>query len=162
MLTSTHCCAALPNSKFVVGSETWRQSCICLSSTLSVFSSSSCQPFLTQSVGDDLDAKIDLLNAMADSYTLLPDKRLSVLCDLAKLHVQKGQRAEAGECYLHAAALMAEFLAMLGELPKQVAGCAAFEAISPNVVQESALSPDIHFPEEVVRCLDDLADVCSL
>lgn len=96
--------------------------------------------------------EIDLLYAIASNYRLLPDERLSCLTRLAALHVSKMQHAEAAQCYLHASALVAEYLAMLNELPKQLlSGCAVFDEISPNVLEESAVSDDVARPDEVVR-----------
>ena len=46
-------------------------------------------------------------------------------------------------CLVHAAALVAEYLYMLEGQKHLPVGCAAFQAISPNMLEESAISDDV-------------------
>jgi hypothetical protein len=49
-------------------------------------------------------------------------------------------------CVIHAAALVAEYLYLLEAQPHLPIGCVSFEKISPNVLEESAISDDILAP----------------
>ena len=49
-------------------------------------------------------------------------------------------------CVIHAAALVAEYLYLLEDQPHLPTGCVSFERISPNVLEESAISDDILAP----------------
>ena len=57
-------------------------------------------------------------------------------------------------CVIHAAALVAEYLYLLEDQPHLPIGCVSFEKISPNVLEESAISDDILAPVSVmISCL---------
>ena len=49
-------------------------------------------------------------------------------------------------CVIHAAALVAEYLYLLEDQPHLPIGCVSFEKISPNVLEESAISDDLLAP----------------
>lgn len=49
-------------------------------------------------------------------------------------------------CVIHAAALVAEYLYLLEDKPHLPIGCVSFEKISPNVIEESAISDDLLAP----------------
>lgn len=62
---------------------------------------------------------------------------------MANKHSARDNAAEAAQCMLHAAALAAEYISMREYdvcVPK---GAAAFEAISDNILEESAVSDDV-------------------
>ena len=54
------------------------------------------------------------------------------------LFTQRAQYAEAGMCYVHSAALVSEYLSMLEPKWYLPLGAAAFQSLSPNVLEESA------------------------
>ena len=49
-------------------------------------------------------------------------------------------------CSVHAAALVAEYLYLLEGRPHLPIGCVAFQKLSPNVLEESAVSDDLVSP----------------
>lgn len=49
-------------------------------------------------------------------------------------------------CLIHTAGLVSEYLSMLEDKPELPIGCVAFEKISPNVLEESAISDDVVSP----------------
>lgn len=49
---------------------------------------------------------------------------------------------EAAVCLVHAAALVAEYLFLLEGKPYLPVGCVSFQNVSPNVLEESAISDD--------------------
>lgn len=49
-------------------------------------------------------------------------------------------------CLVHAAALVAEYLYLLEGKPHLPVGCVAFQNLSPNVLEESAVSDDVVTP----------------
>ena len=49
-------------------------------------------------------------------------------------------------CLVHAAALVAEYLYLLEGRPHLPIGCVAFQKLSPNVLEESAVSDDVAAP----------------
>lgn len=62
---------------------------------------------------------------------------------MANKHAARENAAEAAQCMLHGAALAAEYISMREydvHVPK---GAAAFEAISDNILEESAVSDDV-------------------
>ena len=52
-------------------------------------------------------------------------------------------------CLVHAAALVAEYLYLLEGRPYLPVGCVAFQRITPNILEESAVSDDIITPVSV-------------
>ena len=49
-------------------------------------------------------------------------------------------------CLVHAAALVSEYLYLLEGKSYLPSGCVAFQSISPNVLEESAISDDVLAP----------------
>lgn len=49
-------------------------------------------------------------------------------------------------CLVHTAGLVSEYLSMLEDKPELPIGCVSFEKISPNVLEESAISDDVVSP----------------
>lgn len=56
-------------------------------------------------------------------------------------------------CLVHSAALVAEYLHMLEDEPHLPIGAVGFEKITPNSLEESAVSDDVLSPEEEGVCL---------
>ncbi len=54
-------------------------------------------------------------------------------------------------CLVHAAALVAEYLYMLDGSAYLPVGCVAFQKISPNMLEESAISDDVINPVSGAR-----------
>ena len=54
-------------------------------------------------------------------------------------------------CLVHAAALVAEYLYMLDGSAYLPVGCVAFQKISPNMLEESAISDDVINPVSGTR-----------
>ena len=59
---------------------------------------------------------------------------------------QRQNYTEAAMCLVHAAALVAEYLYLLEGRPHLPIGCVAFQKLSPNVLEESAVSEDVIAP----------------
>ncbi|CAH3030308.1 unnamed protein product, partial [Porites evermanni] len=55
-------------------------------------------------------------------------------------------------CLVHTAGLVSEYLSMLEDKPYLPIGCVSFEKISPNVLEESAISDDVVSPDEEGIC----------
>ena len=53
-------------------------------------------------------------------------------------------------CLVHTAGLVSEYLSMLEDKPYLPIGCVSFEKISPNVLEESAISDDVVSPVSLV------------
>ena len=92
---------------------------------------------------DDPEMLIDLMHRIANCYQNSPDMRLIWLQNMAQKHLQNQQLVEAGQCLIHAAALIAEYLAMIENKPYLPVGCASFKNASVNVLEESAVSDDV-------------------
>ncbi|KFZ55215.1 Dedicator of cytokinesis protein 11, partial [Antrostomus carolinensis] len=78
----------------------------------------------------DPEMLIDLQYSLAKSYASTPELRKTWLDSMAKIHVKNGDFSEAAMCYVHVAALVAEFLHRKKLFPS---GCAAFKKITPNI-----------------------------
>ncbi|CAG9532753.1 unnamed protein product [Cercopithifilaria johnstoni] len=101
---------------------------------------------------NDFEMLIDLMYRVAKGYQNNPDLRLTWLINMANKHSARDNAAEAAQCMLHAAALAAEYISMREYdiyVPK---GAAAFEAISDNILEESAVSDDVISPDEEGIC----------
>ncbi len=92
---------------------------------------------------DDPEMLIDLMHRIANCYQNSPDMRLIWLQNMAQKHLQNQQLVEAGQCLIHAAALIAEYLAMIENKYYLPVGCASFKSVSVNVLEESAVSDDV-------------------
>jgi hypothetical protein len=92
---------------------------------------------------DDPEMLVDLMHRIANCYQNSPDMRLIWLQNMAQKHLQQHNLVEAGQCLVHAAALVAEYLAMIENKPYLPVGCASFKNVSVNVLEESAVSDDV-------------------
>uniref|UniRef100_A0A674KH26 Dedicator of cytokinesis 11 n=1 Tax=Terrapene triunguis TaxID=2587831 RepID=A0A674KH26_9SAUR len=134
----------------------------------------------------DPEMLIDLQYSLAKSYASTPELRKTWLDSMAKIHVKNGDFSEAAMCYVHVAALVAEFLhrkskSSLSEwgmlqpflchahsehkhtLVPSVFSCTK---ITPNIDEEGAMKEDagmmdVHYSEEVLvelleQCVDGL------
>uniref|UniRef100_A0A8C4UUD3 Dedicator of cytokinesis 11 n=1 Tax=Falco tinnunculus TaxID=100819 RepID=A0A8C4UUD3_FALTI len=126
----------------------------------------------------DPEMLIDLQYSLAKSYASTPELRKTWLDSMAKIHVKNGDFSEAAMCYVHVAALVAEFLHRKSNpvhLPPSSpasssklfpSGCTAFRKITPNIDEEGAMKEDggmmdVHYSEEVLvelleQCVDGL------
>ncbi|CAM4617725.1 dedicator of cytokinesis protein 11 isoform X3 [Caretta caretta] len=111
----------------------------------------------------DPEMLIDLQYSLAKSYASTPELRKTWLDSMAKIHGKNGDFSEAAMCYVHVAALVAEFLHRKKLFPN---GCSAFRKITPNIDEEGAMKEDagmmdVHYSEEVLvelleQCIDGL------
>ncbi|XP_071486500.1 dedicator of cytokinesis protein 7-like [Diadema antillarum] len=101
---------------------------------------------------EDTEMLVDLMYRIAKGYQNSPDLRLTWLQNMAGKHSEHGKHTEAAECLVHSAALVAEYLHMLEDKPYLPVGCVKFEKISPNVLEESAVSDDVVSPDEEGIC----------
>ncbi|XP_073255433.1 dedicator of cytokinesis protein 11-like [Porites lutea] len=109
---------------------------------------------------DDVpEVLVDLQYSLAKSYSSTPELRETWLEHMAAVHESQGNFSETAHCYIHAAALVAEYLKRQGAYPP---GCAAFASVSPNVVaDESVMKTDEGMRMEqryTVRHLVDLLE----
>ncbi|KAA0713247.1 Dedicator of cytokinesis protein 9 [Triplophysa tibetana] len=100
----------------------------------------------------DPEMLVDLQYSLAKSYTSTPELRKTWLDSMAKIH--------AAMCYVHVAALVAEYLKRKGMFRQ---GCTAFRVITPNIDEEAAMMEDVgmqdvHFNEEVLM---ELLEACA-
>lgn len=65
---------------------------------------------------------------------------------MAKDHLKYQNYTEAGMCFIHSAALVSEYLSILEDKRYLPVGCVTFEKISPNTIEESAISDDLISP----------------
>ncbi|XP_050403789.1 dedicator of cytokinesis protein 7 [Patella vulgata] len=101
---------------------------------------------------EDPEMLLDLMYRIAKGYQTSPDLRLTWLQNMAGKHSEKGNNAEAAQCLVHAAGLVAEYLNMLEDRPYLPIGCVTFQKITPNVLEESAVSDDVVSPDEEGIC----------
>ncbi|KAM4888495.1 dedicator of cytokinesis protein 6 [Thomomys bottae] len=101
---------------------------------------------------EDPEMLIDLMYRIARGYQGSPDLRLTWLQNMAGKHAELANHAEAAQCMVHAAALVAEYLALLEDSRHLPVGCVSFQNISSNVLEESAISDDILSPDEEGFC----------
>ena len=97
---------------------------------------------------DDPEMSIDLMHRVANCYQNSPDMRLIWLQNMAQKHLERQNLVEAGQCLIHAAALVAEYLAIIENRSYLPIGCASFKNVSINVLEESAISDDVMQPLE--------------
>ncbi|XP_072928200.1 dedicator of cytokinesis protein 8 isoform X1 [Hemitrygon akajei] len=100
----------------------------------------------------DPEMLMDLMYRLAKGYQTSPDLRLTWLQNMAEKHSKRKCYTEAAMCLVHAAALVAEYLSMLEDHKYLPIGCVSFQNISPNVLEESAVSDDILSPDEDGIC----------
>ncbi|MGH0130445.1 UNVERIFIED_CONTAM: hypothetical protein FKN15_001657 [Acipenser sinensis] len=111
----------------------------------------------------DPEMLVDLQFSLAKSYTSTPELRKTWLESMAKVHVKNGDFSEAAMCYVHAAALVAEYLHRKKSF---ASGLSAFKKITLNIDEESAMKEDagmqdVYYTEEVLvelleQCVDGL------
>uniref|UniRef100_A0A2I3GCR6 Dedicator of cytokinesis 7 n=1 Tax=Nomascus leucogenys TaxID=61853 RepID=A0A2I3GCR6_NOMLE len=99
---------------------------------------------------EDPEMLIDLMYRIAKGYQTSPDLRLTWLQNMAGKHSERSNHAEAAQCLVHSAALVAEYLSMLEDRKYLPVGCVTFQNISSNVLEESAVSDDVVSPDEDV------------
>ncbi|XP_035376551.1 dedicator of cytokinesis protein 9 isoform X3 [Electrophorus electricus] len=109
---------------------------------------------------NDPEMLVDLQYSLAKSYASTPELRKTWLDSMARIHVKNGDPSEAAMCYVHVAALVAEYLKRKGMFWQ---GCSAFRVITPNIEEEAAMMEDVgmqdvHFNEEVLM---ELLEECS-
>uniref|UniRef100_A0A8C5CXK5 Dedicator of cytokinesis 9b n=1 Tax=Gadus morhua TaxID=8049 RepID=A0A8C5CXK5_GADMO len=137
---------------------------------------------------DDPEMLVDLQYSLAKSYTSTPELRKTWLDSMARIHHKNGELSEAAMCYIHVAALVAEYLWRKEVVSQRVSpaghvtaacvpcvcfprvagmfrqGCSAFRVITPNIDEEAAMMEDVgmqdvHFNEEVLmEHLEECAD----
>ncbi|XP_039673850.1 dedicator of cytokinesis protein 9-like isoform X4 [Perca fluviatilis] len=109
----------------------------------------------------DPEMLVDLQYSLAKSYASTPELRKTWLDSMARIHVKNGDLSEAAMCYVHVAALVAEYLRRKGMFKQ---GCSAFRVITPNIDEEAAMMEDVgmqdvHFNEDVLmELLEECAD----
>ncbi|XP_031438938.1 dedicator of cytokinesis protein 9 isoform X3 [Clupea harengus] len=109
---------------------------------------------------NDPEMLVDLQYSLAKSYTSTPELRKTWLDSMARIHVKNGDLSEAAMCYVHVAALVAEYLRRKGMFRQ---GCSAFRVVTPNIDEEAAMMEDVgmqdvHFNEEVLM---ELLEECG-
>ncbi|XP_057213627.1 dedicator of cytokinesis protein 8 isoform X1 [Triplophysa rosa] len=100
----------------------------------------------------DPEMLMDLMYRIAKGYQTSPDLRLTWLQNMAEKHNTRKCYTESAMCLVHAAALVAEYLSMLEDHKYLPVGSVTFQNISPNVLEESAVSDDILSPDEDGVC----------
>lgn len=93
---------------------------------------------IQQHAGDP-EMLTDLYHQIASSYRTAPDLRVTWLESLAELHARNDAWAEAGQCLVHIAALIAEYLQILEPTEGSMKGAAAFEAACVSAVEEQTM-----------------------
>ncbi|XP_041637733.1 dedicator of cytokinesis protein 9-like isoform X2 [Cheilinus undulatus] len=110
---------------------------------------------------NDPEMLVDLQYSLAKSYTSTPELRKTWLDSMARIHNKNGDLSEAAMCYVHVAALVAEYLWRKGMFRQ---GCSSFRVTTPNIDEEAAMMEDVgmqdvHFNEEVLmELLEECAD----
>uniref|UniRef100_A0A670YUM0 Dedicator of cytokinesis 10 n=1 Tax=Pseudonaja textilis TaxID=8673 RepID=A0A670YUM0_PSETE len=87
----------------------------------------------------DPEMLVDLQYSLANSYASNPELRRTWLESMAKIHARNGDLSEAAMCYIHIAALIAEYLKRKGLFSM---GWPAFLNITPNIKEEGAMKED--------------------
>ncbi|XP_036396561.1 dedicator of cytokinesis protein 9-like [Megalops cyprinoides] len=109
----------------------------------------------------DPEMLVDLQYSLAKSYASTPELRKTWLDSMARIHVKNRDLSEAAMCYVHVAALVAEYLRRKGMFKQ---GCSAFRVITPNIDEEASMMEDVgmqdvHFNEDVLmELLEECAD----
>ncbi|XP_071954468.1 dedicator of cytokinesis protein 7-like [Antedon mediterranea] len=101
---------------------------------------------------EDPEMLMDLMYRIAKGYQNSPDLRLTWLQNMAGMHMKQGNHVESAMCLIHCAGLVTEYLHMQEDRPYLPVGCVAFEKISSNVLEESAVSDDVVSPDEEGIC----------
>ncbi|KAL2079535.1 hypothetical protein ACEWY4_025279 [Coilia grayii] len=101
---------------------------------------------------EDPEMLMDLMYRIAKGYQTSPDLRLTWLQNMAEKHNGRKCHTESAMCLVHAAALVAEYLSMLEDHKYLPVGSVTFQNLSPNVLEESAVSDDVLSPDEDGVC----------
>ncbi|XP_063042281.1 dedicator of cytokinesis protein 8 [Engraulis encrasicolus] len=101
---------------------------------------------------EDPEMLMDLMYRIAKGYQTSPDLRLTWLQNMAEKHGGRKCHTESAMCLVHAAALVAEYLSMLEDHKYLPVGSVTFQNLSPNVLEESAVSDDVLSPDEDGVC----------
>ncbi|ELU18915.1 hypothetical protein CAPTEDRAFT_161690 [Capitella teleta] len=101
---------------------------------------------------EDPEMLLDLMFRIAKGYQNSPDLRLTWLENMAAKHSERNNHAEAALCLVHSAGLVAEYLNMLEDRQHLPVGCVAFQHVSQNILEESAVSDDVVSPDEEGIC----------
>lgn len=67
------------------------------------------------------------MSRIAKGYQTSPDLRLTWLQNMAGKHSERNNHAEAAQCLVHSAALVAEYLSMLEDRKYLPVGCVTFQ-----------------------------------
>ncbi|RZF36641.1 hypothetical protein LSTR_LSTR012320 [Laodelphax striatellus] len=102
---------------------------------------------------EDPEMLLDLMYRIAKGYQNSPDLRLTWLANMAQKHMERNNQTEAGMCLVHSAALVAEYLHMLEDQKHLPLGAVSLECVTPNCLEECAVSEDVLSPEEEGVCL---------
>ncbi|XP_063219662.1 dedicator of cytokinesis protein 7 [Bacillus rossius redtenbacheri] len=102
---------------------------------------------------EDPEMLLDLMYRIAKGYQNSPDLRLTWLANMAQKNAERNNHTEAAMCLVHSAALVMEYLHMLEDQVHLPVGAVGLEKVSPNVLEESAVSDDVLSPEEEGICL---------
>ena len=92
---------------------------------------------------EDPEMLLDLMYRIAKGYQNSPDLRLTWLLNMAQKHLERGNQTEAGHCFIHGAAMVAEYLHALDRKAYLPASCTVFQNISSNILEESATSSSL-------------------
>ncbi|XP_063043622.1 dedicator of cytokinesis protein 11 isoform X2 [Engraulis encrasicolus] len=100
----------------------------------------------------DPEMQLDLQYSLACSYASTPELRRTWLHSMARAHIKHGDYSEAAMCYVHVAALVAEYLHRKKLFPS---GLAAFKKVTLNIDEEAAMKEDtgmqdVYYTEEVL------------
>uniref|UniRef100_A0A3B4V581 Dedicator of cytokinesis 11 n=1 Tax=Seriola dumerili TaxID=41447 RepID=A0A3B4V581_SERDU len=100
----------------------------------------------------DPEMLLDLQYSLARSYASTPELRRTWLDSMARAHLKNGDLSEAAMCYVHVAALVAEYLHRKKLFPS---GLAAFKKVTLNIDEEAAMKEDtgmqdVYYTEEVL------------
>uniref|UniRef100_A0A8B9JVW4 Dedicator of cytokinesis 9 n=1 Tax=Astyanax mexicanus TaxID=7994 RepID=A0A8B9JVW4_ASTMX len=124
----------------------------------------------------DPEMLVDLQYSLAKSYASTPELRKTWLDSMARIHVKNGDLSEAAMCYVHVAALVAEYLRRKGNKCVQhfvfvflftigmfKQGCSAFRVVTLNIEEEASMMEDVgmqdvHFNEDVLM---ELVEECA-
>uniref|UniRef100_A0A8C9VL72 Dedicator of cytokinesis 11 n=1 Tax=Scleropages formosus TaxID=113540 RepID=A0A8C9VL72_SCLFO len=127
----------------------------------------------------DPEMLLDLQYSLARSYASTPELRRTWLDSMARAHIKNGDFSEAAMCYVHVAALVAEYLHRKSKAPSSSplsstppallrmvttrqsrmsvfpSGLTAFKKITSNIDEEAAMKEDIgmqdiYYTEEVL------------
>uniref|UniRef100_A0A672JR48 Dedicator of cytokinesis 9 n=1 Tax=Salarias fasciatus TaxID=181472 RepID=A0A672JR48_SALFA len=112
----------------------------------------------------DPEMLVDLQYSLAKSYASTPELRKTWLDSMARIHVKNGDLSEAAMCYVHVAALVAEYLRRKGMFKQ---GCTAFRVVTPNIDEEAAMMEDVgmqdvHFNEVRIETLLTFENLSSV